>query len=501
MMGYEVHKGRGIFTYCRTGLLILLMGSIFGCEEPADQPSGSVVEADYWRHQALNDIIQPWTSQARDTTYQTFFAYLDRRWQPYQTRNRYPGMLARHIFSYSAAYLMSGKQRHLDRARQTMQYLIRHGWDEKYGLWYNEIDSTGQPVDRRKDLFMQTYAVTGLSMYYIVTHDSTALHYLQRSNELLEKHAWDDQFGGYYRVLNRDLSVDKENMYKDFTSQLAPLSGHLLYLYAATRDSSYLQQARRIFDTALDHMFVGPQNWIMERFGRDWRFMREADKNTSMNVGHNVETSWLGMRMYRITDDERYLETALTLADSLDAYAQRKNGVWLHRVNFEDPTRYPETTPWWIQAYGNMYQLYLYKITGVNRYLNRFKDGAEFWNQYFVDREFGGSVLSTYLDGAIERGNKAVRSKTSYHSMEHALLNYIYLNVWVHNESVTLHYHIRAADEGERLYPLPIEEFSYQIEEVTIDGQSRDPINREAGYIELPGGEGVRVTVTLRDEP
>lgn len=500
MMGRLVYKGMRVSGYFRICLAILLMGSLFGCDEPAIQPSARVLEAGHWKQQAEKDIIKPWTQNARDTTYQTFYAYLDRQWQSYQSRNRYPGMLARHIYSYSAAYLMSGKQRHLDMARQTMQYLIRHGWDEKYGLWYNEIDSTGQPVDRRKDLFMQTYAVTGLSLYYIVTHDSTALHYLERSNELLEKHAWDDQFGGYYRVLNRDLSVDEEDRHKDFTPQLAPLSGHLLYLYSATRDSSYLQQARRIFDTSLDHMFKGTRNWIMERFDRDWSFRREADKNRAMNVGHNVETSWLGLRMYRITSDDRYLERALNLADSLDTYAFRENGAWLHRIGFEDPTRYPETTSWWIQAYGNMYQLYLYRLTGVTRYLNQFRKGADFWNQHFVDREYGGSVLSTYLNGKLERGDKAVRSKTSYHSMEHALLNYIYLSLWVQNKSVTLHYHIRDADDGERLFPLPIEEFNYEINEVRVDGEPWKQINEEAGYIKLPEREGIHVTVTLRDK-
>ncbi len=480
-------------------LLFVLMWSFTGCDDASKQSTKSVFEGSYWSQQGLNKILPAWTENARDTTYQTFYAYLDRRWKPYETRNRFPGMLSRHIFSYSAAYLMSGEERHLQIARQTMRYLIRHGWDEQYGLWYNEIDSIGKPVNRGKDLFMQTYAVTGLAMYYIATHDSTALHYLERSNELLDKHAWDDKHGGYYRRLNRDLSVDKEDQVKDFTPQLAPLSGHLLYLYAATRDSTYLRQSKRIFDTAMEHMFTGPQQWIMERFTRDWKYMADVNKNRAMNVGHNVETSWLGLRMFEMTSNDKYLEMALRLADSLDAYAFGKNGTWYHRVDYDNPGKHPDTTPWWVQAYGNMFQLYLFRMTGANRYLNQYKQGVQFWNRHFVDETYGGTMLSTYLNGAIERGDKAVRSKTSYHAMEHALLNYLYLNLWIQNEEVKLHYRIRNAEDGQRLYPLPIEEFTYEIDEVKVNGESWDRINREKGYIELPGEERVKVVVTIRD--
>jgi mannobiose 2-epimerase len=458
-----------------------------------------VFEGSFWSYQAINDILPAWTEHARDEKFNTFYAYLDRRWTPYETRNRFPGMLARHIFSYSAAYMMSGNEQHLNRARQTMKYLIRYGWDEKYGLWYNEIDSAGNPVDRKKDLFMQTYAVTGLSMYFVATHDSTALHYIERSNSLLEKHAWDQKFGGYYRSLNRDLSVDSTNQVKEFTPQLAPLSGHLLYLYAATRDTAYLRQSRRIFDTALNQMYAGPQNWIMERFRRDWTYMKDNDKNRAMNVGHNVETSWLGLRMFQLTSDEKYLDAALQLADSLDAYALKENGAWYHRVDYQDPHKHPRTTPWWVQAYGNMFQLYLFRMTGANEYLNQYKKGAQFWNQHFLDEEYGGVVLSTYVNGAMDRGDKAVRSKTSYHALEHSLLNYIYLNLWIQNEEVVLYYNIRESAKSGKLYPLPIEEFTYQIKEVIINGENWNQIDREGGYIELPEKGPAKVKVTIRD--
>lgn len=249
----------------------------------------------------------------------------------------------------------------------------------------------------------------------------------------------------------------------------------------------------------MDHMFQGAQGWIMERFRRNWEYMGGDDKNRAMNVGHNIETSWLGLRLYQLTSNREYLDMALRLSDSLDTYAFKNNGVWYHRVEYSNPDEHPRTTPWWVQAYGNMTQLYLFRMTGENEHLNQFKKGAQFWNQHFLDEEYGGVVLSTYVNGAIDRGDKAVRSKTSYHSVEHALLNYIYLNLWVQNEDITLHYYVEDPNGRKRLYPLPIEEFTYQIKQVEINGKEWENINRAKGYIRLPDEGPAEITVRIRD--
>jgi len=461
------------------------------------QPADSLLDGSFWRAQGLNDILPAWTQEAR-TDDGVFYAELDRRWVPEDSTTQYPGMLARHVFSYSAAYLMSGNETHLRYAEEAVDFLIEHGWDSKYGGWYNAVTRSGEVVDPDKDLFMQIYATTGLALYTIATKDSRAQTYLERSRSFIEEHAWDQEYGGYVDALNRDGTIQADH--KDFSPQLAPLSGYLLYLYPATRDSSTLQKAERIMDLTLTHM-QNDEGWIRERFARDWAFLPEESKNDQISVGHNLEVAWLLLRLYSLTGNERYRREGLALTDQLlETAFHEETGAWRGDLNRTDPSEYPPTTTWWAHAYGNMLQLYAYRVTGKERYLDAFQKGARFWNEHFVDQEYGGSPTRAHLEGGIADGAKGKRTKTSYHSLEHSLLLYLYLDLWVNDESVSLHYRV-TEPAGERLYPLPIEDLTPQVSRLTMNGMAQAPPDSTSGWVPLPQTGPVDVNVELRSSP
>ena len=476
-------------TLSAASLTLLLVG--FAAPAPA-QPDDPILDGSFWKAQGL-DIMSSWTEHAR--TREVFFAELDRRWRPEDSTSQYPGMLARHIFSYSAAYLMSGDQTHLEHASKSLDFLIEHGWDEEYGGWYEAVSRSGEVLDEEKSLFMQIYATTGLALYTIATHDERAETYLRRSRAFIEEHAWDKEHGGYFDVLYRDGSVKADN--KDFSPQLAPLSGYLLYLYPATRDSTYLRKAEHIMDLTLTHM-QDDRGWILERFAPDWTFLPEDSKNDQINVGHNLEVAWLLLRLYTLNGKDAYREEGLALTDQLLEMAfHEETGAWRGHLDRTNPKQYRSTTTWWAHAYGNMLQLYAYRITGEERYLDAFRKGARFWNENFVDEEYGASPTRAHLAGGIADGAKGKRSKTSYHSLEHALLCSLYLDLWVNEKPVTLHYRIENPDSG-RLYPLPVEELSPHVEQTTINGTQQTSLNADDGAIQLPEHRPAEIKVELR---
>lgn len=469
------------------GLIIVLAVS-------ADaQPADSLLDGTFWKTQGLTTILPAWTEHAR-TDEGVFYAEISRTWTPQDSTTQYPGMVARHVFSYSAAYLMSGDDAHLRRAEEALDFMIEHGWDEQYGGWYNAVSRTGEVIDSDKDLFMQIYATTGLALYSIVTRSPRAQTYLHRTRDFIEQHAWDKENGGYVDALRRDGTIKSD--VKDFSPQLAPLSGYLLYLYPSLRDSTDLRRAERIMELTLSHM-QNDQGWIRERFATDWTFLPDDSKNSHINVGHNLEVAWLLLRLYALTGETSYRDEGVALTDQLlNTAFHAETGAWRSDLKRTDPTQYPSTTTWWVQAYGNMLQLYAYRVTGSEQYLRAFQSGAQFWNEHFVDARHGGTVLRTSLDGGVADGAKAVRTKTSYHALEHSLLSYLYLNLWVNNSSVTLHYQIDEPDGG-RLHPLPIESLHPRIEHVTMNGTSQVPPDTVNGALRLPEKGPVTVTVEL----
>lgn len=453
------------------------------CLGQSDQQIKPPLEAGYWKSQAINEIIIPWTKNAFHTQDATFPAYMDKEWQPVRDNTRYPGMISRHIFSYSTAYLLTGDEKYLEIASRIAHYLIQNGWDKENKLWFNELDIEGNTADRDKDMFMQLYAVTGLSMYYVVTRDEKILNYIEESIELLSEHAWDHQNDGYFNSLNHDLSVKDST--KKATPQLAPLSGYLAYLYPTTKNETYLRDTKKAIDIISNKMIDPEGVWLLESFDNQWQVNEE--QSSKINVGHNQELIWMYLRLYLLTQDDVYKERALQFYPLLYNTAfNTKTGAWHHRFSRNNSDIKSDTTPWWIQAYGNMLELYMYRITGEQKHLNRFKLGADFWNSNFIDNEQGGAYLKVGMDGDIADTNKAVRSKTSYHSMEHGLLNYLYLNLWVQDKPATLHFKVTSSEQGDKFHPNIIEDPAIKIKSVKINGQNWDKFNAKGAFITLP---------------
>lgn len=263
-------------------LCLFLLIIFSSCEKKSD-PYSTLLSGEYWKDQALNDIIPYWTKYGQDTKSGVFFTTLDSLWQPTGDQNKYPSMISRHLFSYSVAYLISGNKDHLAIADSTVKWLLTTAWDDQYGGWFDAIDGNGDPAQTTKTTFVQVYAITGLVMYYFVTHDNTIMQYIEKANTLLEQKVWDRVKGGYHSMMTREWSVLAEN--KDFGSQITPVSGYLLYLYQATRNKKYLDQIERILDVTVKNMVDTESGWVLENFDVNWKYLPGRSDEGEINVG------------------------------------------------------------------------------------------------------------------------------------------------------------------------------------------------------------------------
>jgi mannose/cellobiose epimerase-like protein (N-acyl-D-glucosamine 2-epimerase family) len=313
---------------------------------------------------------------------------------------------------------------------------------------------------------------------------------------LLEDNVWDKVNGGYFDACEQDWSPRSRT--KSVSSQLAPLSGYLLYLYPVTRDQKYLRQAERITDTILKHMTDSTTGWVLETFDPNWVYATGLTGRDEINVGHNLEVAWSLLRLYMLNKREDYLQAAISLSDRLHQFGfDKERGFWFATIGNQDPALHSDFTYWWIQAYGNMFDLYIQLIKPDTRYLDTFRKGAAFWNNYFIDKNKGDTHLSVLLDGTPSEVDKANQFKASYHSVEHGFLNYLYLANWVNPKPSTLHFRL-SASEGDRLYPLPIEESRSRIRRVFVDGAQYDEVEIDSGFVRLSSGKEALVEVVMQ---
>ena len=476
-------------------LLIIILPACKPNMEEEETTSG-----DFWKNQATNQILDQWLAKGIKEESGIFYTFMNREWGPYRGNVKYPGMVARHIFSYSSGYMLTGEQKYLDKASELMEFVINKGWDKKYGGWYEAIEESGGIIDDSKDLFNQIYAASGLTMYYFVTHDTTALKYIEETHKIIEDNAWDKEYGGYFRTLNRDLSAGNTN--KPVTPQIATISGYLLYMYLATMDKDYLDQSEKLINLILDKMINEDYQYVQENYDRSWNYnYEEKGADTEINIGHNLETLWILLRLYDLTGKDQYLQVVNNQWEKLKKYGyEERNMAWYHRIGLEVPSLHTDATPWWIQAYGNMMTLYYYHISGKEKHLQLFDKGAKYWNNHFIDKEYGGTVLSVNNNGKIQKGQKAVRTKTSYHSTEHGLLNYMYTNLWVKKEPVMLYFNINNAEKNEKIYPIPVEDKAIKIISVQLNGNNWDKYDSVDRSVTLPAEKNIKLKVTLHAE-
>jgi mannose/cellobiose epimerase-like protein (N-acyl-D-glucosamine 2-epimerase family) len=64
------------------------------------------------------------------------------------------------VFRFTAAYLLSGDEGHVEAARQGVEDLLAHAWDDSYGGWYDRLTVDGEAPERTKTAANELYTHT-----------------------------------------------------------------------------------------------------------------------------------------------------------------------------------------------------------------------------------------------------------------------------------------------------------------------------------------------------
>ncbi|MBI2924300.1 MAG: AGE family epimerase/isomerase [Verrucomicrobia bacterium] len=468
---------------------------------PDEAPKAEVLDGEFWREQALTQIIPHWFDHVRDEQHGGFHMNLSRRWEPAPPWDKYPAMISRHVFGFSAAYLLSGEEKYLELARTGVDYLLAHAWDEQYGGWFDSLTESGQPKETSKTVPLQLYTDVGLTLYFFVTGDERVLAKVQESVRLRQSRALDKEFGGYVQALHRDLTV--KDWSKSKHSHFGYTSSLLINLAIAPRRPDTLSFAEELMALTTARMIDPEHSWVRgfpTPLDRTWRHTPAVvDGHEVVSVGAQLTAALAFLRLHEVTGKDTYRQRGLKLAEQLMRCGwDSARGGWRDQIASAPPHAAlgPLTVSWWVQCYGAFLQLHLFHLTGDKRYLEHFKKMADFWNRHFVDAQFGGVFAAVAPDGAVQDEKKAFVWKTSYHEMEFGLLNYLYLNLYVNGQPAKLHFHLRRAKAGAKHFVSLLEDPAVRISGVSINGQPWPDFDAQERSVTLPAGD-VKMVVTL----
>ncbi len=487
---------------CLMVLWVLLVSLVlFECAETKVDYS-QYLQGDYWRSQALNDIIPFWVNTL-DKKGGGYFTDIGRTGTIGKNPLKYPRMVSRLVYGFSTAYLLSGDEKYLNLAKHGLNYLKKYGWDHKYGGWFMELNAENLPTVPVKVLFDETYGNVGPVFYYYATGNQEALDLVAQTHRLMKEKTWDAEYQGYFDWTEQDWSISNSNIEKSFNSQIDTASAYLIYYYLNMKEPALLDDLKKIGNVAVERMYDPDTVCIRENYSKNWKYLGSyLGDQDQIDIGHNLKTAWVLLRIYQLTRDEKYLNCAKKLSAKLleSAWDSRYYG-WYFSKNAHQPAKNDNERRkcWWTQTEGNFMLLNMYNITKDRLYLDYFQKNAYFWDQYIVDHKYK-EVYPYVSDSGIPDASanyKANLYKSAYHSMENALMNYLYLQLYVQRQTAELHFLLSASEDGTKHYVKIIEDPAIVIKEVEINGKRWERFNPKEGYLILPKGDKLKVQVVL----
>ncbi|MBI4657651.1 MAG: AGE family epimerase/isomerase [Verrucomicrobia bacterium] len=473
---------------------------LFSGLEQIEAAESRALDGEFWKKQALEQIAPYWQRHAPDLKNGAFYTALSRRWEPSPPSDKYPAMISRQVFGFCAAYLLSGEEQYLEAARVGAEYLLERAWDSRYGGWFDVLTESGQPKVTSKTVPLQLYTDVGLTLYFFVTGEEKVLARVKESVGLRKSRAKDAQFRGYFQALQNDLSVQDDSKSKH--SHYGYASSLLVPLFLATRDAEVLRFAEELLQITRQRLVDREQGWVRgfpSALNRTWNLALGSAVKELVSPGAQLTAALVFLRVGEITNSDVYRYEGRRLAEQvIQAAWDPARGGWHDVIERAPPYSLPEPqrVSWWVQCYGSFVQLHLYHLTRENRYLEQFTKMASFWNEHFLDKEFGGVFRTVTPAGTPVDTEKAVVWKASYHEMEFGLLNYLYLNLYVNRKPAELHFHLRNAGAGQKHYVSLLEDAAIRIAAVTVNGKPWSDYDARERSVTMPEGDAA-IVVTL----
>ncbi|MDX9904534.1 MAG: AGE family epimerase/isomerase, partial [Bacteroidales bacterium] len=181
-------------------------------------------------------ILPYWVNRMPDMSLGGFYGRIDGRDRVIADAPKGAILNARILWSFSAAYITLPDPAYLAVATRARNYIFGHFFDDRYGGTYWCLDSNGEPLETKKQIYSLAFFIYALSWYHMATGDRESLDRAVELYELIEKHSYDSVHGGYFEAFTREwgeiadlrLSEKDENEKKTMNTHL-----HLLEAYTS----------------------------------------------------------------------------------------------------------------------------------------------------------------------------------------------------------------------------------------------------------------------------
>lgn len=348
---------------------------------------------------------------------------------------------SRQTYAYGVAFHITGNPKYLELCRKGA-LALQTAIDGNYGMAVKKKISTGEWDSYRAARTSQdlAYGLTGLGMYYFLTHDVGIMHRIIQIKDYIFKVYMDDG-KGYLTWLPKHT----EDAQVQIVAQLDQLYAYMLMLTPSLPEpycGIWKKDMKKIADILITQFYS-------EHYKFFWGTENESGSMSlgtdHTDFGHSVKTFWVIMKVGELLGEPFYIDFARPKIDKIikDAYIE-ENGSWARRFNADGTL--DKDKEWWILAeLDQACEILSIHDPWYYKYLNKTQ---RYWLDIMVDHTYGEIWHMVSADGKpVFNYPKVHNWKTSLHSFEHALFSYM-TAARIKGEDIKLYY---ALPEWERV--------------------------------------------------
>jgi mannobiose 2-epimerase len=328
---------------------------------------------------------------------------------------------ARILWTFSKAFSVYHDAAYRNAARRAYEYLLHNFRDRQYGGVYWMLDYEGQPLDTKKRIYGQAFAVYALAEYAHACGEAEAMSEALRLVDSIEKHGHDNERGGYFETCERNwtLAADQRLSEVDMDEKRSMNTHlHLLEAYATLlryhEDATVRLRLRELIGIFLNRIVDAETHHSILFFDEEWQ-----PRSQKISFGHDIEANWLLSEAAEVLGDAPLLQqvrrTAVEMAQAVYEQGLDRDGGLLYEA---DPTGIIDSDKhWWPQAEAVVGFLNACQLSGQRRFFDAAEASWAFIEKFIVDHEYGEWRWLVSKEGVPGQGHDKVGPwKCPYHN-------------------------------------------------------------------------------------
>jgi mannobiose 2-epimerase len=338
-------------------------------------------------------ILKYWAKNSLDLVNSGFIGKLDYSGEIDYSFVKGGVLNARILWTFSSAFLATGKTIYKEIAERAFEYVKKHLIDYANGGTYWSVDALGNKMDGRKQIYGLAFAIYGFSEYYKISKNPEALEIAKKLYLEIEKHSFDHKSNGYFEAFAEDWSALSDvrlsnkdlNATKTMNTHLHILEAYtnLYTIFPDKQLSNKIENLLEVFDEKIIDPTLGQLNLF---FDNDWIFLSKR-----YSFGHDIEASWLlldaALAIQKKEITEKWKIKAIHISEIILKNIN-PDGSLYHEIDLE--TMYIDKhREWWVSAEAMVGFVNAYQLTNEKKYLNAVFSLWDFIKKHIKDTENG----------------------------------------------------------------------------------------------------------------